>query len=116
MRIITRFTNKKKGRNMSQIMNIEDGGNKFSKIVQSLRSSNEECEVKDEAGQTVAVVLPASRYEDYQAYQRQREKDFAVLDEVADDLKDYDPDFIESQIEKAVTEVKAESNHARQAS
>jgi PHD/YefM family antitoxin component YafN of YafNO toxin-antitoxin module len=90
-------------------MNIEDVGSKFSQLVQSLRSSKEACEVTDEAGQTVAVVLPVERYESYQTYQRQREKDFAVLDKIDEDLKDYDPGFIESQIEKAVDEVKAEA-------
>ncbi len=55
-------------------------------------------------------MMPIERYESYQAYLKQKEKNFAILDTVAEDLKNYEPDFIERQIEKAVQEVKAEAN------
>jgi hypothetical protein len=110
-----RFPQNKKVRNVSQILNLKDGGSKLRQIVQSLRASKEECEVQNEEGQTVAVVLPMERYKSYQTYLRQREADFAVLDEIAEDLKDYDPDFIERQIDKAVAEVKAQAKIKQQA-
>ncbi len=98
---------------MSRVLNLKEVDNRLQKLVQSLRSSNEECEVKDERGDTVAVVLPVERYESYQAHQRRREANFAILDKVAEDLKDYDPDFIEGLIEKAEAEVKAEAANKR---
>ena len=98
---------------MSQTMKIKDVGGRFSQLVRSLRSSNETCEVTDESGQTVAVVLPAERYESYQAYQRWREADFAILDEVAEAFKDVDPDELEARINQAVEEVNAERNARR---
>ncbi len=98
---------------MSQAINLKDAGSELRNLVQSIRSANEECEVKDDVGQTVAVVLPAERYESYQAYQRRRDANFAVLDRFAEKTKGYDPDFIEAQIEKAVEEVKAKSRAKR---
>ena len=98
---------------MAQILKLKDASAPWRKLIASLRTKPQEGIVKDEADQTVAVVLPIERYESYQAYLRQREEDFAVLDQVDEDLKDYDPDFIEAQIEKAVSEVKAESNEKR---
>lgn len=98
---------------MAQILKLKDASAPWRKLIASLRTKPQEGIVKDEKDQIVAVVLPIERYESYQAYLRQREEDFAVLDEVDKDLKDYDPDFIEAQIEKAVAEVKAESKEKR---
>ena len=65
---------------MSQAINLKDTGSAFRDLVQALRSSNEACEVKDDTGQTVAVVLPAERYASYQEYQCHREAErLAVL-------------------------------------
>lgn len=98
---------------MSIVLKLQDAGGKFRQLVESFREKKEECIVQDEQDRPVAVVLPIERYESYQAYRRQREKDFAALDDVAEDLKDFDPDFLEAQIEKAVAEVKAEANEKR---
>ena len=86
---------------MSQSMNLNDGGSKFSQIVQSLSASKEACEIKNNQGQTVAIVLPVERYESYQAYLRQREKDFAVIDRVAGAFEDLDPDELQLRINQA---------------
>ena len=96
---------------MSQILKIQDAGSKWRESIESLREKNEEYIIKDEQDQPVAVVLPMECYE---IYQRQRKQDFAILDKIAEDLKDYDPDFIEAQIETAVAEVKAMSKAKRQ--
>ncbi|MCZ6634435.1 MAG: hypothetical protein O7G87_13605 [bacterium] len=61
-------------------------------------------------------MLPIERYESYQAYLRQREADFAIFDKVDEDLKGYDPDFLDAQVEKAIGEVKAEAQKKRQTS
>ncbi len=100
---------------MSQTMKIKDAGSKFRRLIESFREKKEECVIQDEKDRPVAVVLPIERYESYQAYRRQRERDFAILDKVAEDFKDYDPDFIEGQIEKAVAEVKVEAKNKQQA-
>ena len=91
---------------MSQVLNLKQAGSRLRQLVQSLCSSNEECEVKDETGQTVAVVLPVERY---RFYQQEWEADFAAVDQLRNRMKQNDPDFVEAQIEKAVAEVKAKS-------
>lgn len=98
---------------MAQILKLKDASAPWRKLITALRTEPQEGIVKDEKDQTVAVVLPVERYESYQAYLRQREEDFAVLDGIDEDLKGYDPDFIEAQIEKALVEVKAESKEKR---
>ena len=100
---------------MSQTIKLKDAGSKFQRLIESFQESKEECVIRDDKDRPVAVVLPIERYKSYRSYLRQRERDFAILDEVAGDLKDCDPDFIEGQIEKAVTEVKAEAKEKQQA-
>ena len=55
---------------MAQVLNRKDSDNKFCQIVQSLCSTDEACEVKNDRGQTVAVLLPEERYASYQTYMR----------------------------------------------
>lgn len=98
---------------MSQVMKLQDVASKFNDLVESFRQKKDECIVQDEQGQPVAVVLPMNLYEDYQIYLRQREADFAIFDEVDEDLKDYSPEELEARISQAVEEVKAIHNAKR---
>ncbi len=77
------------------VLNLKEAGSKLQELVQSLRSSNEACEVRNEAGQMVAVVLPVERY---RLYQQQWEKDFVAVDQIRDKMRDNDPDYVETQI------------------
>ncbi len=97
---------------MAQILKLKDASAPWRKLIASLRTKPQEGLVKDEADQTVAVVLPVADYEGYKRYQQLRaaEADDAIFDEVAETMKGYDPDFIEGQIEQAVTAMKAEAN------
>lgn len=92
---------------MSQTMKLKDTGGKFRRLIESFSQKKEACVIQDDQNQPVAVVLPIERYESYRAYQRQREADFSVFDRIDKKMKDYDPDFIDAQIDKAVAEVKA---------
>ncbi len=94
---------------MSQVFNLKEAGSKFRELVQSLRSSNEACEVRNEKGQMVAVVLPAERY---RLYQQEWEKDFVAVDRIRDKMRDNDPDYVETQIVNAVSEIKGKSGDA----
>ena len=94
--------------NVSQTLELEDTGGKFRQVVESFREKQEACVIQDDEDRPVAVVLPIERYESYEAYRRRREENFAVLDRIAEKMQGYDPDYVESQIEKAVAEVKTE--------
>ena len=85
------------------ILKLQDAG-KLRQLISSSSGKKEDCVIQDEQDRAVAVVLPIERYESYQAYLRQREKDFAIFDVIDEKMKDYDPDFIESQVEQAVAE------------
>ena len=95
---------------MAQMIQLQNSDESLRRMVETCRNQNEECVIQDNQNRPVAVMMPIERYESYQAYLKQREKNFAILDTVAEDLKNYEPDFIERQIEKAVQEVKAEAN------
>ena len=95
---------------MAQMIQLQNSDETLRRMVETCRNQNEECVIQDNQNRPVAVMMPIERYESYQAYLKQREKNFAILDTVAEDLKNYEPDFIENQIEKAVQEVKAEAN------
>ena len=95
---------------MAQMIQLQNSDESLRRMIETCRNQNEECVIQDNQNRPVAVMMPIERYESYQAYLKQREKNFAILDTVAEDLKNYEPDFIERQIEKAVQEVKAEAN------
>ncbi len=94
---------------MAQMIQLQNSDETLRRMVETCRNQNEECVIQDNQNRPVAVMMPIERYESYQAYLKQKGKNFAILDTVAEDLKNYEPDFIESQIEKAVQEVKAEA-------
>lgn len=94
---------------MTQMIQLQNSDESLRRMVETCRNQNEECVIQDNQNQPVAVMMPIERYESYQAYLKQRQKNFAILDAVAEDLKNYEPDFIENQIEKAVQEVKADA-------
>ena len=94
---------------MAQMIQLQNSDKALRRMVETCRNQNEECVIQDNQNRPVAVMMPIERYKSYQAYLKQKEKNFAILDTVAEDLKNYEPDFIESQIEKAVKEVKAKA-------
>lgn len=94
---------------MAQMIQLQNSDKALRRMVETCRNQNEECVIQDNQNRPVAVMMPIERYKSYQAYLKQKEKNFAILDTVAEDLKNYEPDFIENQIEKAVQEVKAEA-------
>ena len=94
---------------MAQMIQLQNSDEALRRMVEKCRNQNEECVIQDNQNRPIAVMMPIERYESYQAYLKQKEKNFAILDTVAEDLKNYEPDFIERQIEKAVQEVKAEA-------
>ncbi len=87
---------------MAQMIQLQNSDKTLRRMVETCRNQNEECVIQDNQNRPVAVMMPIERYKSYQAYLKQKEKNFAILDTVAEDLKNYEPDFIESQIEKAV--------------
>lgn len=91
------------------MIQLQNSDKALRRMVETCRNQNEECVIQDNQNRPVAVMMPIERYKSYQAYLKQKEKNFAILDTVAEDLKNYEPDFIESQIEKAVKEVKAKA-------
>ena len=98
---------------MSQILKLKDASSSWRQRIGELRTKPQENIIKDDDDQTVAVVLPIDQYESYQAYLRRREANFAIIDKVADAFKDVDPDELQSRIDQAVDEVKAEHNARR---
>ncbi len=98
---------------MSQVINLKEAGSRLRQLVQSLRSSNEECEVKDEQGQTVAVILSADQYA---LFQKGWDEDFKVFHDVAEDLKGYSAEELQARVDQAVEEVKGQPRTARQTS
>ncbi len=86
---------------MAQMIQLQNSDEALRRMVETCRNQNEECVIQDNQNRPVAVMMPIERYESYQAYLKQKGKNFAILDTVAEDLKNYEPDFIESQIESS---------------
>jgi len=96
---------------MAQTLKLKDAGSKLRQVVESFREKREDCVLQDEEGRSVAAVVPI---ELYQLYQQEWEQSFAVVDRIREKMKDFDSDFIEAQIAKAVAEVKAEAKPGSQ--
>ena len=79
---------------MAQMIQLQNSDKTLRRMVETCRNQNEECVIQDNQNRPVAVMMPIERYESYQAYLKQRQKNFAILDAVAEDLKNYEPDFI----------------------
>ena len=94
---------------MAQILKLKDASVPWRKLIDAFREKPEEGVVQDENDQVVAVVVPPQQYTSYQNYLRQREEDFTVFDEVAENMKQYDPEEIQDRVDQAVEEVKAKS-------
>lgn len=100
---------------MAQTIKLKDADRTLRNLIASFSGKSEECVIQNEDNQAVAVVLPARQYASYQAYLKQREEDFAVLDEIAETMKQYDPEEIQAGIDQAVNEVNAQYRATRQA-
>ena len=98
---------------MSQVINLKDADSRIQKLVQSIRSSNEECEVIDEQGDTVAVILPADQYA---LFQKEWEDDFKVFHDVAEDLRGHSAEELQARVDQAVEEVQGQSRTAHRTS
>ncbi len=88
---------------MARILKLKDAGQSWRKLIEAFRDEPQEGIVQDEDNRAVAVVLPLDLY---RRYQQERAQDFAVLHEIAEDLKDLSPEEIEDRIGQAVAEVK----------
>ena len=97
---------------MASILKLKDASLPWRELIVDLRTRAQEGIIKDDADQTVAILLPVADYEGYRRYQQLQEADDddAIFDEIDATTKGYDPNYIEEQIEKAVAAMKAEAN------
>lgn len=95
---------------MAQTMQLKNTDTTLRQLVDSVQDQQEACVIQDDQKQPVAVMLSYERYASFQAYLKRRTENFAILDRIADKTKDFDDDFIDGQIEKALTQVKSTSN------
>lgn len=95
---------------MAAILKLQDAGSTWRQFITSLRSKPQKAIIQDEQNRDLGVVLPM---EEYLLYQQEWEKDFAVVDRIQKKMKNYNSEYVEQQIEKAVAEVKAASNPAK---
>ena len=72
---------------MAQMIQLQNSDEALRRMVEVCRNQNEECVIQDNQNRPVAVMMPIERYESYQAYLKQRQKNFAILDAVAEDLR-----------------------------
>jgi hypothetical protein len=95
---------------MAQTLKLKDTDRPIRDFFNAYRTATEECVIQDDDNQPVAVVLPM---ELYRLYQDEWEKDFAVVDRIREKTKGFDPAEIQTRIDQAVEEVKAESRAKR---
>lgn len=95
---------------MAEILKLQDAGSTWRQFITGLRTKPRKAIIKDEHDRNIGVVLPM---EEYLLYEREWEKDFALVDRIREKMKDCNPEYVEQQIGRAVAEVKATSNAAK---
>lgn len=65
--------------------------------------------IVERGGVPVAAIISTDDLERFRRYEAEREKDFAILDEIGEAFKDVPPEEIEQEVGKALAEVREES-------
>jgi prevent-host-death family protein len=65
-------------------------------------------------GRALVAIIPAEDLERLRRAEEQRERDFAILDEIGEAFKDVAPVDLEREIAQAIAEVRAENRRRRE--
>jgi prevent-host-death family protein len=70
----------------------------------------------EKSGIPVAAIIPAKDLQLLTRLEAERERDFAILDEIGEAFKDVSPEEIEREVKRAITQVRREKRQQEQPS
>jgi prevent-host-death family protein len=93
---------------MTKTMKASDARQQFSKVLNEV-FQGESRVVVEKSGIPVAAIISASDLKLLARLEAERERDFAILDEMREAFKDVPPEEIEREVSKALREVRKEN-------
>jgi prevent-host-death family protein len=99
---------------VTQTMSASETRQNFSDVVNRVYRGEERVLI-ERSGIPVAAVISARDLERFQEFERQRDADFAILDEIRAPFRGVPPEELEREAAKALTEARAELRAQREA-
>lgn len=97
---------------MTQVINISEAKEKWNEIVNKV-FRKEDRVIVEKSGVPVGAIISAKDLERFNQLEKERAKDFAILDEMREAFKDVSPEEIEREAAKALAEVREEARQKR---
>ncbi len=94
-------------RKKQQRVNASTARQQFAELTNSVYRNDARI-VIEKSGIPVAALISARDLDRLRRFEEKRERDFAVLDEIAEAFKDVPEDELQREVDKAVAEVRAE--------
>ena len=91
---------------MTQTMKASEARQQFSQLLNRV-SRRETRVVVEKSGVPVAAIISAQDLEELARFEAQREKDFAIIDEIRAAFKDVPDEELEREVARAVAEARA---------
>ena len=93
---------------MTQVMKASDVRQQWSQLLNQVFTDKKRI-VVEKSGIPVAAVISAGDLERLTRLEEQRERNFAILDEIGEKFKDVSVQEIEKEVSKALKQVRAEN-------
>jgi prevent-host-death family protein len=100
---------------VTQVVRASEARQNWSKLLKRVHSGDVRL-VVEKGGIPVAGIVSAPDLERLTLFERERERRFAILDEIGQAFKDVPEDELQREIDKALAEVREEMRAERQAS
>lgn len=100
---------------MTQVMKASDVRREWSQLLNKV-FRNQTRVVVEKSGIPVAAVISAEDLEHFIKLEEQRERNFAILDEIGEKFKDVSAEEIEQEVGRALVKVRAENRRKPPAS
>ena len=97
---------------MTQTMNVSEARKQWSSLVNQVARKQTRVLV-EKSGAPVAAIVSADDLARLQQMDEQRERDFAVLQEIGDAFKEVPPEELEEHVRNALAEVRQEMRAER---
>lgn len=93
---------------MTQVMKSSDVRQQWSQLLNKVFTDKSRI-VVEKSGIPVAAVISAEELERFTKLEEQRERNFAILDEIGEKFKDIPAQEIEHEVNKVLVQVRAEN-------
>lgn len=99
----------------TQTIDLTDAEQRWSQLVEGVSKSRTRV-IVEQGGRPVAAIISAEDLERFKRLEAERERDFAILDEIGEAFKDVPAEEIEREVAKAIAEIREEDRRQHQRS